>query len=215
MNKELRPPIDMKDLAHVIRTPLTVIKTQLAVSLAGSKNNPELKAVSITVNEQVELVATILSDLQLIAQADAGQIVAGQDRVDLAVISEELVAHCKDSESYVGIDFQISKSEEGSEVIASYEHMKIMISRLIYLATLDGATKVGLTLGKNQICVEDDGLGTEIDQAEAQGKTPRYSRRSSIGLSVVRIISAMYGYRLTADVRPGGSRIVLKRHVEQ
>lgn len=212
MTQESKLPIPFNDLAHVIRTPLTVIKTQISLSKskAKAKDNPELIELASTVSDQVELISSILDDISLITNSEAGSLKRGNDVVDIAALATEIVASQKEQLTQDRINLELD-IHTASTIAADKEHITRILRRLISNSVLDGATSVTLTIESDAIKIKDNGLGTSADQAELNSKTPRYSRRSSVGLMAIRILCRLYDYKMEVVARPDGSKIELRR----
>lgn len=195
-------PIPINDLAHVVRAPLTVIKTELALAKAGADNSNLITSIE----EQVDLLARIMDDVELITASHNSGLKAGTEKVNVAEIAKDIVATTNTKE------VELSLNVKGDlELTFLEDHLRIILQRMITLSILDGATKLELEASELEISVRDNGMGTEYSQEEVDAKIPKYSRRSSIGLMTIKLLAELYGYRMSVSVGPAGSMIQLTK----
>lgn len=203
--KEL--PIPFTDLAHVVRSPLAIMKTQLALS----RGNPNYDELHTVFNSQINLIASIMDDVTFMQAHQTGQVTNGKDVVDVNLLAYEawdiFASRHKDRTCRIKVF-----SQTRLELRADSSHIITMFVRMFEAATLDGATSLELNISSTTISLIDNGLGTNGSSYTNGVGTPKYSRRSSIGLEVVRIISGLHGYSMSICSSADGSCIELKNH---
>lgn len=205
------------DVSHQLRTPLTILKTQVSVAL--SSDDPQqwresLQGMRHTLNDTVELTDRLLQLAQIKARH-------GEDkpftRVDLSQIVQQACLSGYTAARYKQIDLGF-EGEEACRVQGDALLLAELCANL-----LDNAIKytpaqgtVTARLQKHQLEIEDSGPG--IDAAQQQQALQPFARLdpsgqpgAGIGLALVKDICAWHGARLRLDRSPqlGGLRVTV------
>jgi two-component system sensor histidine kinase TctE len=199
--------------SHQLRTPMTIIRTQLALSgRAGSIE--EAKAASHTADDAAAHAQRVLAQLLLMARIDgaASQRQLAERVVDICEIARNAVAERVPQADAAGIDLGF-EGEDCAEVRAEPLLLAEMIGNLIdnaiaYAGHGAEATVRVSTGDSVAFEVEDNGRGVP------SGKLPGLGRRfarggeegpgTGLGLSIVGEIAALFGGRLTVGSGRGG-----------
>jgi len=205
------------DVSHQLRTPLTILKTQVSVAL--SSDDPQqwresLQGMRHTLNDTVELTDRLLQLAQIKARH-------GEDkpftRVDLSQIVQQACLSGYTAARHKQIDLGF-EGEEACRVQGDALLLAELCANL-----LDNAIKytpaqgtVTARLQKHQLEIEDSGPG--IDAAQQQQALQPFARLdpsgqpgAGIGLALVKDICAWHGARLRLDRSPqlGGLRVTV------
>lgn len=205
------------DVSHQLRTPLTILKTQVSVAL--SSDDPQqwresLQGMRHTLNDTVELTDRLLQLAQIKARH-------GEDkpftRVDLSQIVQQACLSGYTAARHKQIDLGF-EGEEACRVQGDALLLAELCANL-----LDNAIKytpaqgtVTARLQGHQLEIEDSGPG--IDAAQQQQALQPFARLDSsgqpgagIGLALVKDICAWHGARLRLDRSPqlGGLRVTV------
>ncbi|MDJ0023168.1 sensor histidine kinase N-terminal domain-containing protein [Pantoea eucrina] len=205
------------DVSHQLRTPLTILKTQVSVAL--SSDNPQqwresLQGMRHTLNDTVELTDRLLQLAQIKARH-------GEDkpftRVDLSQIVQQACLSGYTAARHKQIDLGF-EGEEACRVQGDALLLAELCANL-----LDNAIKytpaqgtVTARLQGHQLEIEDSGPG--IDAAQQQQALQPFARLdpsgqpgAGIGLALVKDICAWHGARLHLDRSPqlGGLRVTV------
>lgn len=205
------------DVSHQLRTPLTILKTQ--VSEALSSDDPQqwresLQGMRHTLNDTVELTDRLLQLAQIKARH-------GEDkpftRVDLSQIVQQACLSGYTAARHKQIDLGF-EGEEACRVQGDALLLAELCANL-----LDNAIKytpaqgtVTARLQGHQLEIEDSGPG--IDAAQQQQALQPFARLdpsgqpgAGIGLALVKDICAWHGARLRLDRSPqlGGLRVTV------
>lgn len=205
------------DVSHQLRTPLTILKTQVSVAL--SSDDPQqwresLQGMRHTLNDTVELTDRLLQLAQIKARH-------GEDkpftRVDLSQIVQQACLSGYTAARHKQIDLGF-EGEEACRVQGDALLLAELCANL-----LDNAIKytpaqgtVTARLQGHQLEIEDSGPG--IDAAQQQQALQPFARLdpsgqpgAGIGLALVKDICAWHGARLRLDRSPqlGGLRVTV------
>ncbi|MFD9568498.1 ATP-binding protein [Streptomyces sp. NPDC059982] len=207
------------DASHELRSPITVLRTQLEVALAVRDPQlwPELIGGAL---EDVERLQQLASDLLLLARIDAAQPVAAV-RLDLGEVVGDAVAARLGDRVPVRSSLAAGVAVEGSGL-----WLTRVVTNLLDNAQrfADGQVEVtlGVTGGPDArtavLEVRDDGPG--IAPADRERVFERFARLddarsrdhggAGLGLAIARDLTAHHGGTLTAEDSPRGARLVVR-----
>nr|WP_211049488.1 sensor histidine kinase [Pantoea sp. Acro-807] len=205
------------DVSHQLRTPLTILKTQVSVAL--SSDDPQqwresLQGMRHTLNDTVELTDRLLQLAQIKARH-------GEDkpftRVDLSQIVQQACLSGYTAARHKQIDLGF-EGEEACRVQGDALLLAELCANL-----LDNAIKytpaqgtVTARLQGHQLEIEDSGPGIEVGQQQQALQPfarldPSGQPGAGIGLALVKDICAWHGARLRLDRSPqlGGLRVTV------
>lgn len=211
------------DASHELRSPITVLRTQLEVALAVQ--DPELWPELISgALEDIERLQHLTADLLLLARIDAAQPVAAAP-LDLTALVREVV------EGRLGDRVPVRlRLEPDVEVTAGALWLGRIVTNLVDNAQRYADARVDVTLrttghptrpGTAVLEVVDDGPG--IPTADRERIFERFTRLddsrsrdhggAGLGLAIARDLSTHHGGTLTAEGGAGGAggaRLVLR-----
>ncbi|MFJ8159556.1 ATP-binding protein [Streptomyces sp. NPDC096136] len=207
------------DASHELRSPLTVLRTQLEVALAVRDPElwPELIGGAL---EDTDRLERLCSDLLLLARIDAAQPAASV-RLDLG----DLVRDAVDSRLGDRVPVRV-RAEDGVVVEGSELWLTRVVTNLLDNAQRFAAGRVELTLracgparARTAVLeVRDDGPG--IPPADRERVFERFTRLddarsrdhggAGLGLAIARDLATHHGGTLAAEHSPGGARMVLR-----
>ncbi|MER6214239.1 HAMP domain-containing sensor histidine kinase [Streptomyces sp. NPDC001674] len=208
------------DASHELRSPLTVLRTQLEVALAV--RDPELWPELISgALEDTDRLERLCSDLLLLARIDAAQPAASV-RLDLG----DLVRDAVDARLGDRVPVRVH-AEDGIVVEGSELWLTRVVTNLLDNAQRFADRRVDLTLratggpGTRTAVLEvrDDGPG--IPPADRERVFERFTRLddarsrdhggAGLGLAIARDLAAHHGGTLTAEPSPTpGARLLLR-----
>jgi two-component system, OmpR family, sensor histidine kinase MprB len=198
------------DASHELRTPVTSLRTNVEVLLAGHQLDDEDRERLLTdVVEQSEELTALVGDLIDLARGD---LPSGEtEDVRLDRIAEESVARSRRNSP--GVTF--ATSFEPVVVEGAAERLERAINNL-----LDNAARHSPPGGTVEIIVDRDGVrvrdhGTGVDEADLphvfdrffRGANTRGQQGSGLGLAIVRQVAEQHGGSVSADNAPGGGAI--------
>lgn len=193
---------------HQLRTPLAVVRTQLALA-ARASTLPEAKAAAARGDAAVVHAERVLAQLLLLAKVDAA---AGRapDPIDLAGVARELTAEQIPGAAEAGIDLGFEGAGPlpvRAEPLLLGEALHNLISNAVLHAGRGAEVTVHVRAegGFALLEVADDGPGmTDQARAVAFGRFARGQTQGpgmGLGLSVVDEIARLFGG--TLSLHPG------------
>ncbi|WP_240803644.1 ATP-binding protein [Streptomyces sp. A0592] len=214
------------DASHELRSPITVLRTQLEVALAVRDPElwPELIGGAL---EDVERLQRLAADLLLLARIDAAQPVTAVP-LDLGALVREVLDDRLGDRVPVRVDLAADV-----EVTAGALWLGRVVTNLVDNAQRYAVRGVDVTLRTTGgggavphtavLEVVDDGPG--IPGADRERVFERFTRLddsrsrdhggAGLGLAIARDLSAHHGGTLTAEDGAGGARLVLRLPLTQ
>ncbi|AUG77103.1 hypothetical protein CFP65_2263 [Kitasatospora sp. MMS16-BH015] len=205
------------DASHELRSPITVLRTQLEVALAHP--DPALWTELVTgALEDTTRLQALAADLLLLARLDAAEP-APVTPVDLTELVREL------AEARRGDPHPVAATTPPGPpvtVLANPLWLGRLVTNLLDNAQRYAETRVGLDLrvadGLAVLTVTDDGPG--IPAADRERVFERFARLddarsreeggAGLGLAIARELAGCLGGRLTAEEAPRGARLVAR-----
>lgn len=209
----------LDNAAHQLRTPLTILKTQLSLSQRAAKNTeslPLIEAAIETTNQAVELTEQLLS----LTRAEHAHETHAREEVDLVALAQEVTQERLIQAHEQGADLGFERLTKRYVVCGIRLMLHEALANLMDNALEHGLAHVRVTVrvGPGWVEVEDDGPGIAAEhqahvferfyQATAPGRLRR--RGSGLGLAIVREIALQHNasVQLTSPTQgPNGTRI--------
>lgn len=209
--------------AHQVRTPLTVIRTRLA--LAERATDPQDRAAHIARADAAAARAErVLAQLLALARVDAASSGSAVTLIDLVPLLRDLTAEHVPPAAEAGVDLGFDPPEDGAAVPARVEPLLLgealhnLISNAILYAGRGAEVTVRLRHegGTAVIEVMDDGPGmSETERARSGTRFERGSHETvpgtGLGLPVVSEVARLFGGRFELDAPPEGRRGLIAR----
>lgn len=207
------------DASHELRSPITVVRTQLEVALAVRDPElwPELIGGAL---QDIERLQQLSSDLLLLARIDAAQPMASV-RLDLAAVVRDAVEARLGDRVPVRTELAGGIRVEGSEL-----WLARVVTNLLDNAQRFAVRRVDVVLRTTGVPsartavleVADDGPG--IPPGDRERVFERFTRLddarsrdhggAGLGLAIARDLAARHGGTLTAEGSPRGARLVVR-----
>lgn len=202
--------------SHQLRTPLSVVRTQLA--LASRTDDPAaMRAATAKADQALARAERILAQLLVLARVDAaaGQQASGQQtgRFDLAALARELTAEMVPAAAERGVDLGFdgaARCEVAAEPVLVSEMLRNLIDNAIQYSGRGAEVTVRLHPDWT-IEVADDGPGIPPDrlaQLATRARAPKGDAGHAgygLGLAIAHEIAALFGATVTlAPARAAG-----------
>jgi two-component system, OmpR family, sensor kinase len=212
------------DASHELRTPLTSVLANLELLQAslGGPGQAEDREVVDSALRSSRRMSRLVSDLLLLARADAGRL-AAHKRVDLAEVAGDAALEAM---PLMGSRQFVIDNDRPLRVEGSADELHRMILNLLDNAarhTPDGAT-IELRLSEQGsdavVEVADDGPGippsmrTQIFDRFVRGEGPADTARGTgtgLGLAIVSAVAASHGGTVEATESPSGGALFRAR----
>ena len=200
----------LADVAHELRTPLSVIRGNVEGMLDGVY--PPDEAHLGPVLEETAVMARLLDDLQTLSTAEAGVLRLHRERVDPAALAQDAVAafRSRADEAGVGLDRRTAGPVPEVEVdpVRIGEVLANLLTNAIRHTPSGGTVRVmtETTPGGVAFTVADTGPG--IDARDLPHVFDRFvksadSGGAGLGLAIARSLVEAHGGRITASSAPG------------
>jgi signal transduction histidine kinase len=199
------------DASHELRTPLAAMRSELDVSLRLDDLPPEGREVLESVREEVDALTRTVAGLLTLARADAGELSLHPERVELAVLAEEVAHSLAGLAAANGVTVRVA----GGAAVALADPGSIrqvlrnLIENAIEFSPEGGQVEVRSesTNGVARVTVLDDGPGIRGELRERiferfYRADPSRSRRtggSGLGLAIARELVVAQGGRVWAE----------------
>ncbi len=200
--------------AHDLRTPLTVMKSGIELSLTGERKPEEYRSFLSDSLEEVDTMTDMTNDLLFLAHSDAGSVTL-RETVDLSVLVARQVDYMRAYATHHGVTLTDNVAP-GCMCRGSRSDLKRMISNLIKNGveynTQGGAVRITLARkGHNAtLRIEDAGAGISSEHLphvfERFYKVdPSRTKRSGsgLGLAIVHEIVMSHKGHITIDSAVG------------
>ena len=205
----------LDNAAHQLRTPLTALKTQLALAVrqAGPQPPPELLAAQRTTDDAVRLTEQLLA----MTRVEHGREIHHMSPVDPALVARQVTGEFLLRAHQRGDDLGLEVLDESWQVSGLQSLLHEALANLIdnALHHAPAGVRVTVRVGLGWLEVEDDGPGIGAEhQAHVFERfyraAPSATTGSGLGLSIVREIAIQHGAQLSlhSPARQGrGTRI--------
>ena len=205
----------MADIAHELRTPLSVIQGRLEGLVDGVYPRDEARMAELL--EDTRMLARLVDDLRTLANAEAGNLPLRKEPTDLSVLLHDSVASFAAEAREAQIDLHVEEANELPLVEIDPLRIREVLTNLIANAVRH--TSAGgrilvtaeATAGRVEVAVVDTGSGIppeELPRIFDRFYKGASSRGSGLGLTIARNLVLAHGGDITADSEPGrGTRI--------
>ena len=212
----------MADIAHELRTPVTILKGEVEALEDGVRAVNQQTSASLS--EEVEHLAHLVDDLQTLALSDAGALNLQKEPVDFSVFLQHSAEAFRTRLAEKGIELCLAVPE-GVTINADPQRLKQLLHNLFENCSRyvekDGVVRLSLSTNEETavLNLDDSGPGLETEQMaslferfyRAEGSRARSSGGSGLGLAICRNIVETHQGSIRAErSRLGGLCI----HVE-
>ncbi len=219
-DQELRRNL-MADVAHELRTPLSIIQGNLEAILDGVlPTSPEEIA---SLRDETVLLARLVSDLRLLSLAEAGQLKLERTPTDLPALIRNVLATLRPQAETENIlladDLPASMPSFNLDPDRISQALHNLLANALRYTPAGGTVTVGVRLEGNlaRVNISDTGSGIAPDDLphlfdrfyRADKSRSRASGGSGIGLTIVRQLVRAHGGDISVESpilkRPDGS----------
>lgn len=207
------------DVAHEVRTPLTVLRGTTEGLVEGVL--PPDPGTLESLHEEVLRLTRLVADLETLAAADAASLQLDRAPVDLAEVASAVV----EAMAPLARERRVSLAQTGGPAVALADDRRIhqVVTNLVVNAIRYTPTGASVTVetgsrpdGQVFVRVLDNGPGLSDDDVEHvfdrfyRGAAASGTEGSGVGLAIAADLAAAHGGRLTAENhRSGGACFTL------
>jgi len=201
------------DASHELRSPLTMLRTELELMARDEPSGAELQTATASAIEETERLGRLADDLLLLTRADSERFELRAEPVSPAALVGEAAARARRRPSAAGIRIAVGDVVD-TAVLADRDRVGQTLDNMLDNALRYAAGEVELTTMRAgasvEIHVRDDGPG--FPPAFLPRAWERFSRADAartddgagLGLSIIRTIAELHGGAADAANRPGG-----------
>lgn len=196
------------DAAHELRTPVSVIRSRVDVTLEQPREAAGYERMLIELRGEIERLSLLINDLFTLARADAGERAFAPVLVQLDEIALESVATAGWIAAHRGVTLHVEDADESvifGDPALLRQLSLIVLDNAIKFSERGGSVTIALRAGQDSVTlvVEDTGVG--IAQAEVARVFDRFYRAESVrgttpgaglGLAIARWITDVHGARI-------------------
>ncbi|RPJ11617.1 MAG: HAMP domain-containing protein [Deltaproteobacteria bacterium] len=149
------------DASHELKTPLTILRGEVEVSLRKVRSPEEYQKVLKSNLEEIGRMTQIVDDLLLLSRADSGQIQLNRSEIDLSEILREMVPQT--SLLARGKNLHIEAALPGDEVKILGDRLRI---RELFLNLIENAVKYTEEGGSIKVQLRNGNSDSPLNEAE-------------------------------------------------
>jgi two-component system OmpR family sensor kinase/two-component system sensor histidine kinase BaeS len=200
----------MADIAHELRTPLSVIQGRLEGVLDGVY--PQDEAQLRQVLDDARMLSRLVDDLRTLAHAEGGTLTLQKEPTDLGVLAHEVIETFSADASGGGVSLHLEASAELPLVAVDPLRIREVLMNLVSNAlrhTPDGGSitiAIRADTRRLVVTVADTGIGMASEETARvfdrfyKGRT---SQGSGLGLTIARNLVTAHGGEIGCESRPG------------
>jgi len=198
------------DLAHELRTPITILQAEIEAARDGVR--PNLGTTLDSLQEEVIHLSGLVNDLQVLALADAGALNMQLAEVDLVLLLRQVVEALQERIRQAGLRVDIMAPDS---LLLQADAQRL---RQLLLNLLENSCRYTHAGGQVQIVLQSSPVGAELQIADsepgldpaqreqlferfyrAENSRGRASGGSGLGLAICREIVLAHGGRIEAQ----------------
>ncbi len=210
------------DIAHELRTPLSVVQANLDALADGVY--PLTRENLSPIRESAELLDRLVEDLRTLELADAGRLALEKSEVDLPHLLSRVAARFAPRAESQSQRIELGPMPAAVAVQADSQRLDQILGNLLDNALRhtpgSGTLRLGLSADAQNVfvTVEDSGPGIPPDQLDliferfhrVDTARSRSDGGTGLGLAIARKLAEAHGGSLRAENRPaGGARFIL------
>jgi signal transduction histidine kinase len=200
----------MADIAHELRTPLSVIQGRLEGILDGIYARDDARLGEVL--EETRMMARLVEDLRTLANAESGTFSLRKEPTDVAMLIRDTVASLAAAAAAQSVTI---RSEVAADLpIVPLDPLRIrevlvnLLSNAVHHSPAGSTVAIAASASARQLTVTVTDNGPGIGAEDLPKVFDRFykgaaSRGSGLGLTIARNLVTAHGGEIRADSRPG------------
>jgi signal transduction histidine kinase len=210
------------EASHELRTPVTILKTELELALSRSRSPTEIEAALRSALQETDRLAALAEDLLVYSRAQAGRAPVEREPVDIGCLVRDSCRLFAARADTAGVKLQI----DAPSVVAAVDARRLtqalgnVIDNAVRRTPSGGTVKVTAASDDRDVrfVVEDTGPGFEPDVISVafepfiRGSAERATDApgAGLGLAIVKAVVAAHGGKASIEnCAEGGARVAL------
>jgi signal transduction histidine kinase len=201
----------MADVAHELRTPLSVMRGKIEGMLDGVYpwNDDQLHQLL----EETEVLSRLVEDLRTLALSESGALKLEREPTDLAALANDVRRAFADDAEARGVALHVDAAPDVAPISVDPVRIREVIGNLVSNATrytpVGGSVTVRIAPGRqDEVVIEVRDTGRGMAQAEVARAFDRFykgdgSRGSGLGLTIAKGLVEAHGGDIRASSEPG------------
>jgi K+-sensing histidine kinase KdpD len=203
----VRPEIEFKQIAHLLRTPLTVMGAQSKLAQISPLSSDLLEDLATLIYGQVSVMSRILDDLQFLIGSQQPELEIESDEIDVAKIALEVAKErniiCAQNSSHT------------IPIIGNDKYVRVMIQRMLDLLEYDEAKDIQLSISDLEISVIGNGINSTLESSNLELEQGKFGRQPVLMLAVIHAIADLLGFDFETNVDAELCKLAIKRREQQ
>jgi signal transduction histidine kinase len=200
----------MADVAHELRTPLSVLQGRLEGLIDGVYPRDDRQLAELL--EETRILSRLIEDLRTLALSDAGALPLQKEPTDVVELVREVVHRLTPEADKKSVSLHASSSTETAVVDLDRVRIREVLTNLLSNAIRHSATGNAVTVSVNEtservaVVVRDTGEGMspeEVARVFDRFYKGSASRGSGLGLAIAKSIVAAHGGDIRASSELG------------
>jgi len=205
----------MADIAHELRTPLSVIQGRLEGLLDGVYPRDD-RTIGVVIDE-TRLLARLVDDLRTLANAESGTLNLKKEPTDLAILIQDVVrsfsTDAQDRHVALVVDAPADLPLIAVDPLRIREVIANVISNALHHTPAGGTVSIAAQVRNEQMAVTVTDTGSGIGPEELPKVFERFykgrsSRGSGLGLTIAKNLVSAHGGAIRAESAAGSGTTV-------
>jgi two-component system OmpR family sensor kinase/two-component system sensor histidine kinase BaeS len=200
----------LADIAHELRTPLSVIQGRLEGVLDGVYPRDEAQIRQVLGDART--LSRLVDDLRTLAHAESGTLALDKEPTDLGVLAHDVIDTFSAEAAAGGVSLQLEATAEPPLVLVDPLRIREVLINLMSNALrhtpAGGSVTIAIRAESNRVVVQVADTGKGMTPEEASKVFERFykgpqSRGSGLGLTIARNLVIAHHGEIHCDSRPG------------
>jgi signal transduction histidine kinase len=200
----------LADIAHELRTPLSVIQGRLEGFLDGVYPRDDARLEQLL--EETRLLSRLVDDLRRLAHIESGTFALQKEPTDLAILAQDVINSSSGDAGQRQVTMRLEAARDLPSIsvdpLRIREVLANLVSNALYHTPSGGVVSIAVeqTAGRMRLSVTDTGAGIapeDLPKVFDRFYKGTQSRGSGLGLTIARNLVAAHGGEIHAHSQLG------------